>query len=75
MFAVFHGHAHGTELPQAADPVAYSLGFVIATTLLHVAGIGIGRAADSTLPVRAALARSFGAVAAVIGAGFLVGII
>jgi urease accessory protein len=41
-FAIFHGHAHGTELPAAADPLAYSLGFVIATGLLHISGIGIG---------------------------------
>lgn len=40
VFAVFHGHAHGTELPQSASPVAYSLGFVIATGALHAAGIG-----------------------------------
>ena len=42
IFAIFHGHAHGTELPSAADPIAYSLGFVIATGLLHLAGIAIG---------------------------------
>ena len=41
-FAVFHGHAHGVELPSAADPIAYSLGFVVATGLLHLAGIAIG---------------------------------
>lgn len=41
-FAIFHGHAHGTELPEAASPLAYSLGFVIATGLLHLAGIGFG---------------------------------
>jgi urease accessory protein len=40
-FAIFHGHAHGTELPQATSPIAYSLGFVIATGLLHAAGIAI----------------------------------
>ena len=42
VFAIFHGHAHGTELPQAASPIAYSLGFVIATGLLHLAGIALG---------------------------------
>lgn len=42
LFAVFHGHAHGTELPGAADPVAYGVGFVVATGLLHVAGIALG---------------------------------
>jgi urease accessory protein len=42
MFAIFHGYAHGRELPSAADPVGYSLGFVLATGLLHVAGIALG---------------------------------
>lgn len=42
IFAVFHGYAHGAELPSAADPVGYSVGFVLATGLLHVAGIAIG---------------------------------
>jgi urease accessory protein len=41
-FAVFHGYAHGRELPSAADPIGYSVGFVFATGLLHVLGIGIG---------------------------------
>jgi urease accessory protein len=41
-FAVFHGYAHGKELPSAADPVGYSSGFVLATGLLHLVGIGIG---------------------------------
>lgn len=41
-FAIFHGHAHGTELPPGADALAYSLGFVIATGCLHAAGIAIG---------------------------------
>jgi urease accessory protein len=41
-FAVFHGHAHGTELQAGQNAVLYSLGFVIATGLLHALGIGIG---------------------------------
>jgi len=41
VFAIFHGHAHGTELPGSASPVAYSLGFVIATGGLHAAGIAL----------------------------------
>lgn len=41
-FAIFHGHAHGAELPDAASPLAYSLGFVVATGLLHLAGIAFG---------------------------------
>jgi urease accessory protein len=41
-FAIFHGHAHGTELPDGANGLLYSIGFVVATGLLHLAGIGIG---------------------------------
>jgi urease accessory protein len=41
-FAIFHGYAHGTELPHAANPLAYGLGFVIATGLLHVSGVALG---------------------------------
>jgi urease accessory protein len=41
-FAVFHGYAHGTELPNQAGAVAYSAGFVLATGLIHLTGIGIG---------------------------------
>jgi urease accessory protein len=41
-FAVFHGHAHGTEFPPAASPVLYGLGFVVATAILHLIGLGIG---------------------------------
>jgi len=42
LFALFHGHAHGTELPQAASPLLYGLGFIVATGILHVFGLGIG---------------------------------
>lgn len=42
VFAIFHGHAHGTELPPGQSGLLYSLGFVIATGLLHALGIGIG---------------------------------
>ena len=41
-FAIFHGHAHGAELPPGADALAYSAGFVIATGLLHLSGIAVG---------------------------------
>jgi len=41
-FAVFHGHAHGTELPPGQSALLYSMGFVIATGCLHALGIGIG---------------------------------
>jgi urease accessory protein len=41
-FAIFHGHAHGTELPPDESGVLYSIGFVVATGLLHLTGIAIG---------------------------------
>ena len=41
-FAIFHGYAHGAELPPGTDAAAYSIGFVTATGLLHLAGIGLG---------------------------------
>jgi urease accessory protein len=44
LFALFHGHAHGTELPLAASPVLYGLGFVVATAILHLIGVSIGLA-------------------------------
>jgi len=42
LFAVFHGHAHGTELPAGQSGLLYSLGFVVATGGLHAAGIALG---------------------------------
>ena len=40
-FAVFHGHAHGTELPDGSSGITYSAGFVVSTGCLHAAGIAI----------------------------------
>ena len=42
VFAVFHGHAHGSEMPIDASGLSYGLGFMLATALLHLAGIGLG---------------------------------
>ncbi len=70
VFAIFHGHAHGTELPQSASPVAYSLGFVIATGLLHAVGIGFSLL--SRWPLGQQLVRAGGGAIAALGAWFLV---
>lgn len=43
-FALFHGHAHGTELPAAADIAAYAAGFVAVTAALHILGLALGTA-------------------------------
>jgi urease accessory protein len=68
-FALFHGYAHGIELPSAADPVGYSVGFVLATGFLHVLGIGIGTLNDR--PGGLVMTRSAGGIIAVIGVWFL----
>jgi urease accessory protein len=68
-FAVFHGHAHGTELPEAASPIAYSLGFVIATGLLHAAGIALSQL--RRFSGGDAIVRGGGGVITALGAWFL----
>jgi len=71
VFAVAHGHAHGSELPGAADAVAFTVGFVIATGLLHVAGIGIGVLAR--WPRGLAAIRASGLMVALAGCYFVYG--
>jgi urease accessory protein len=68
--AIFHGHAHGAELPAGADAVAYSLGFVIATGLLHLAGVAFGLTAG--WPAGRIAVRTAGAAIALAGIAFLV---
>ncbi len=68
-FAIFHGHAHGAELPRAANPLAYGLGFVTATGCLHLCGIGIGVSLRSWLGMP--VVRGMGAVIAALGVFFL----
>jgi urease accessory protein len=70
MFAVFHGYAHGIELPTAAAPLAYGIGFVVSTGLLHLCGIAIGTLTRWHTGVR--LVQGLGVVIAVLGGYFLV---
>lgn len=42
LFGLCHGHAHGTELPDSAAPAAYAAGFLLATGVLHLAGVALG---------------------------------
>lgn len=42
LFAIFHGHAHGAEMPAAASGAVYGAGFALATAALHACGIGLG---------------------------------
>ena len=69
LFALFHGYAHGAELPSAADPVGYSAGFVLSTGLLHVVGIAMGAASDR--PGGKVALRSAGGGVALCGLFFL----
>jgi urease accessory protein len=69
LFAVFHGYAHGKELPSAADPIGYSAGFVLATGLLHVSGICLGFLNDQ--PNGILVTRSIGGLIAGVGTWFL----
>ncbi|WP_284735558.1 HupE/UreJ family protein [Dongia deserti] len=70
-FAVFHGFAHGTELPGFAHPAAYGAGFVAATALLHAAGFAIACVVHrhaTKMPFRFA-----GAAMGAVGGGLLLG--
>jgi urease accessory protein len=71
-FAIFHGYAHGAELPEAAAALPYCLGFVLATGLIHLGGIGIGHAIK--LPRGLLFLRSLGAAIAVVGVYFALGL-
>jgi urease accessory protein len=71
-FAIFHGYAHGAEMPAASDAVSYALGFVIATGLLHLCGILFGSAARSETG-RVAV-RAAGGLIAAAGGAFLTGL-
>ncbi|MDQ0559949.1 urease accessory protein [Rhizobium mesoamericanum] len=76
LFAVFHGHAHGSEIPSAADGLTYAAGFMLASAALHVAGIALGRLIGSASePQRATVMRSAGGLAAIAGIGLLTGLI
>lgn len=72
VFAIFHGYAHGAELPTAANPFSYALGFVIATGALHLAGIAFGYL--TLLPKGKYIVQGGGAVIALVGAAFLFGV-
>ena len=69
LFAIFHGYAHGTELPPGQSAMLYSMGFVIATGALHAVGIGIGTVHRWTWG--RPLVRAAGAIVSVGGVFFM----
>jgi len=72
LFALFHGHAHGTEVPENAGGLEYMAGFAVATALLHVTGIAAGLALGSRFR---GLARAAGAACAAVGVGLALGML
>jgi urease accessory protein len=68
-FAIFHGHAHGAELPSSANPLAYALGFVVATGLIHIAGIAFGLVLGKAMDGK--VSRAAGAAIGLAGAYYL----
>jgi len=69
VFAVFHGYAHGAEMPGAANALAYGVGFVVATGTLHAVGILIG--VLTRWPTGAQAVRVLGAAIGGLGGVFL----
>ncbi|MCA1442648.1 HupE/UreJ family protein [Ensifer sp. IC4062] len=75
LFAIFHGHAHGAEMPMDASGVQYAFGFMAATALLHVAGIGLGSALGR-IGVKSNVATQLGGSAmALAGLGIMTGVL
>lgn len=71
-FAIFHGYAHGAEMPQVAQPLRYALGFMTGTTLLHILGVVIGDISQHYVRGKLLLRVAGGAIATA-GTFFLVG--
>ncbi|MBI3850914.1 MAG: HupE/UreJ family protein [Verrucomicrobia bacterium] len=65
LFAIFHGHAHGTAMQVGVSGISYGLGFVLTTIALHACGIGLGRMAQQQSKVP--LLRFAGAAIALAG--------
>ncbi len=71
-FAIFHGYAHGAEMPSVAQPVLYATGFLTGTAGLHITGLLIGDISQHYAAGKVGL-RVAGGVIAAVGAMFLVG--
>ncbi len=70
-FALFHGHAHGTEMPNMAQPGFYILGFVLGTATIHLFGVALALGI-SLLPKGDQVLRLCGVSIACVGTSFLV---
>ena len=72
-FAIFHGHAHGAEMPVDASGLGYAVGFMLATASLHVMGIGLGLAVGKVGARSQLVLRAGGGVMALAGFALLGG--
>lgn len=68
-FALFHGAAHGLELPTRAQPGLYAAGFLLATAALHAAGVALGMSSLQRLPL---IARASGVVSVAAGLAYAI---
>lgn len=73
-FAIFHGYAHGAEMPDTAEPFLYALGFLVGTALIHIAGVVIGDISRHYERGKVAL-RVGGALIAIVGLLFIFGVL
>lgn len=74
LFAVFHGYAHGAEMPESAGGLIYAHGFMLATALLHGCGLGLGYAIARLSDRHGGMiSRLAGGLAGLAGVGLLVG--
>jgi urease accessory protein len=70
IFAIFHGYAHGEEMPEVAAPLRYAAGFLIGTAVLHLAGVLLGDISQHYARGKQLL-RGAGALVAAAGVFFL----
>lgn len=76
LFAIFHGYAHGAEMPQGVGGFTYTAGFMIATANLHIVGMSLGFLIGKFGEQLGSVAvRASGGVAAAAGVGILTGIL
>jgi len=76
LFAVFHGQAHGAEMPETASGLACGAGFILATTLLHASGVGLGIALARLGPLTGRrVAQVGGGLMALAGVAILAGLL
>lgn len=64
-FALFHGHAHGSEMPGVVHPAVYALGFVSATTVVHLLGVLIGLPSQRSVQAARVLQYAGAGIAAI----------